>query len=103
MATGLFTMVVPFLAGFSPAGTVVAVLVGAVVTGVSLKATPDERGFTAITISSLHAFDWGTVIGLYGAALLLAISADTNAAVTLAAIATVQMAGNLTTRYSLRG
>jgi hypothetical protein len=102
MSTGLFTMVVPFIAGFGAAGTVVAVLVGSIVTGVSLKATPDERGLTAIPVTTLHAFDWGTVLGLYGAALVLAIASDPVAALTLAAIATVQMAGNLTTRYSLR-
>lgn len=96
-------MVVPFLAGFSSAGAVVAVFVGAIVTGVSLKATPDERGLTAIPISTLHAFDWGTVLGLFGASLILAIAGDGVAAICLAAIASVQMLGNLTTRYSLRG
>lgn len=103
MGTGLLTMVVPFVAGFSSAGAVVAIVVGATVTGVSLMATPDERGFTAIPVSSLHAFDWGTVVGLFGASLILAIAGDAIAAVTLAGIATLQLAGNLTTRYSLRG
>jgi len=103
MATGLLTMVVPFLANFSAAAAVLSVIVGATVTGVSLMATPDERGFTAISISSLHAFDWGAVLGLFGAALILAVAGDPVAAVCLAGIATLQLAGNLTTRYSLRG
>lgn len=103
MATGLLTMVVPFLADFSPAAAVLAVIVGATVTGVSLMATPDERGFTSIPISTLHAFDWGAVTGLFGASLILAIAGDPVAAVCLAGIAALQLVGNLTTKYSLRG
>ncbi len=103
LATALVTMVAPFLVGFTPAATVVAVLVGTVVAGVSLSATPDERGRISMPISTLHAFEWGSVLGLFGAAIVFGIAGDTIAFVTLAAIATVQLAGNLTTRYSLRG
>jgi hypothetical protein len=103
MATGLLTMVVPFLANFSAAAAVVSVVVGATVTGVSLMATPDERGFTAIPISTLHAFDWGAVVGLFGSALILAFAGDPVAALCLTGIAALQLVGNLTTRYSLRG
>jgi hypothetical protein len=103
MATGVLTMIAPFVLGFQPAGAVVAVAVGAVVAGVSLSGVVDERGQTSLPVSTLHAFDWGTVLGVFGGAAVLALAGDSVAAVTLAGIALVWVAGNLTTRYSLRG
>jgi hypothetical protein len=103
LMTALLTMAAPFIVGFSPAATVVAVLTGAVVAGVTLSATPDERGLVRVPLTSVHAFEWGSVLGLFGAACVFGIAGDGLAFVTLAAISAVQMAGNLTTRYSLRG
>lgn len=103
LATALLLMVTPFVVGFSPAATVVAVLVGAVQAGVALSATPDERGRLTVPLSTLYAFEWGSVLGLFGAAIVLGVAGDTVALAAIAAIAAVQLAGNLTTRYSLRG
>ena len=103
LMTALLTMVAPFVIGFGPAATLVAVVTGAVVAGVTLASTPDERGRLSVPLSSIHAFEWGSVLGLLGAAIVFGLAGDGIAFVTLAAISLVQMAGNLTTRYSLRG
>jgi hypothetical protein len=102
MATGILTMAAPFLFGFDPAATLVGVVLGAVVTGVAMFGVVDERGRTALPISTLHAFDYGTVLGTFGSAVVLGASGDALAAVVLASIALVQLAGNLLTKYSGR-
>jgi hypothetical protein len=103
LSTALVTMAAPFVLGFTPAATVVAVFVGAIVAGVTLSATPDERGLISVPLTSVHAFEWGSVLGLFGAAIVFGLAGDSVALLALAAIAAVQMLGNLTTRYSLRG
>lgn len=102
MATGLLTMVIPFIVGFGPAATVVAAVVGAVVTGVALTGITDERGLTALPVSTIHAFDYASALGLLGLAGLLGFDGDLVATVTLSAIALVWLVGNMLTRYSLR-
>lgn len=102
MATGILTMAAPFLFGFAPAATVVAVVLGAVVTGVAMGGVQDERGLTALPISTIHAFDYGVVFGTFGAAVVLGASGDAAAATVLAAIALVQLGGNVLTKYSAR-
>jgi hypothetical protein len=102
MATGLLTMAAPFLAGFGVRATLLAILVGAVVVGVALAATPDERGLTPVPVSTLHAADWVTVFALLLSATFVAAAGDHRAGLVLVAIALVQLGGNLTTRYSLR-
>ncbi len=102
MATGLFTMAAPFVAGFGVTATLLSILIGAVVVGVALTATPDERGRTPLPVSTLHAADWTTVFALLFTATYVAAGGDDRAGVVLVAIALVQLVGNLTTRYSLR-
>jgi hypothetical protein len=101
MATGLFTMAAPFLAGFGVQATLLSVVIGAVVVGVALAATPDERGLTPVPVSALHAADWGTVLALLLSATVVA-AGDRRAGVVLVAIALAQLMGNLTTRYDER-
>lgn len=101
LATGLLTMAAPFLAGFDVPATLMAIVIGSVVVGVSLTATPDERGRTPLPVSTLHALDWALVIALTGAAAIVAFAGDSVAGAVLLAIAALQGAGNLTTRYSL--
>ncbi|WP_354697432.1 hypothetical protein DSM112329_03059 [Paraconexibacter sp. AEG42_29] len=103
MTTGLLTMAAPFLFGFAVPATIMAIIVGSIVVGVSLIASPDERGRTSIPVSTVHALDWATVIGLLGAAAVVAADGDAVAGIVLTAIGAAQLAGNLTTRYSLRG
>ena len=102
MATGLFTMLVPFLAGFAAPAMVMSVLVGALVTGVALCGVVEDDGLTALPVSTLHTLDYGLVLGLFGVAAVVAVDGDTAAGGILLAIATVQLFGNLLTKYSLR-
>jgi hypothetical protein len=99
---GLAAMVAPFALGFGPAGTVLAVCVGAALVGLALGSTTDERGVPAVPVATHHAADYGLALGLGASALLLAVSGDGVAGVTLAALAALQLALNLGTRYSAR-
>ena len=102
MATGLLTMLVPFLAGFEAPAMVMAVAVGALVTGVSLCAVVEDDGHTALSVSTLHTLDYGLVLGLFGVAAVVSFDGDTTAGAVLLAVAVVQLVGNLLTKYSLR-
>ncbi len=103
LMTALATLVAPFALGFTAAGTVVAVSVGAIVTGATLRGIPNERGQVTAPLADIHAFDWGATLGLLGGAVVLGLSGDMVAFTALSAIALLQAAGNLTTRYSMRG
>ena len=102
MATGMATMALPLLLGLSTAAGVVGVVVGVVMTGLALHAVADERGLPALPVGTLHATDWGMVVGVAGAALVLALARDPAGALTFAAIALVGAVGNPMTRYSAR-
>jgi hypothetical protein len=102
LVIGMFTMVAPFLLGFGLPAAVVAVALGALITGVALAGTVDERGSSAVPVSALHAFDYGIAIGLVGAAAVVGLAGDATAALTLTLIGGAQQLLNLTTRYSLR-
>jgi hypothetical protein len=102
LITGLLTMVVPFLAGFEAPATVMAIVLGAFTVGVALVEQPDERGLVPVPVSALHAADWATVLAVTFTAALVAADGDRHAGLVLAAIGLLQLAGNLTTRYSLR-
>jgi hypothetical protein len=99
---GLTTMVAPFVVGFGLPAAVVAVAIGALITGVALAGTVDERGSSAVSVSALYAFDYGVAIGLVGAAAVLGLAGDAPAALTLTIVGAAQLLLNLTTRYSLR-
>ncbi|MBI5105220.1 MAG: SPW repeat protein [Solirubrobacterales bacterium] len=100
---GLSTMAAPFVVGFGPAATLVALLVGAVLVGLALAAaSAHEGGRGSFNVATHHAADSGLAIGLFGAAATVGIDGDATAAVTLAALALAQTALTLTTRYSLR-
>lgn len=104
MVTGMLTMAAPFALGFGPAATVVAVIVGAIIFGIALSAASGETtGRGTMAVSTHHAADYGIAIGLAGAAALVAFDGDQRAGLALAALAMVQFALNLTTRYSMRG
>jgi hypothetical protein len=98
LVVGVALMCAAFVLGFGPAATVAAIAVGALIVGLALgAATLDERG----SVASHHAYDWGAVIGLAGAAIVLAAVGEIAAAVTFAVVALAQTALSLTTRYSL--
>lgn len=103
MLMGLLAMAAPFVGGFSAPGAIVAVLAGALLVGLALAtvAEPGERG--ALRINSLHDFDYGMATGLVGGALVVGLAGDGRSAAFLAVLAILQLALNLTTRYSRRG
>ena len=98
LLVGLFTMVAPFLFGFTPAGTLAAVVIGAVIVGLSLAAATDEQG--SLPIGAHFAFDRGIVIGLVGAGAVTGLAGDTGAALFFALTGAALLALSLTTRYS---
>lgn len=97
MATGLLLMAAPFLFGFGTAAAVSAVVIGALVVGLSLSGS--EPG-SELPISAHYAFDHGLALGLFGAAFVVGLAGDRPAALFFALVAIGQLALILTTRYS---
>ena len=100
LAMGMALMASPFLLGFGAAGTIVAIVVGALVVGLALNAAVADTG--AIDIAAHYAYDLGLTAGLLGAGVVLAIHGDAPAALVLLAASAVQLGLNVTTRYSAR-
>ena len=100
LAFGLSVMAAPFLLGFSAAGLIVTVLLGALIVGLAFSAIPVEG--RATRISAHFAYDRAVGVGLLGGALVLGIAGDVAATIFLAAAALSQAFLNLTTRYSAR-
>jgi hypothetical protein len=98
LAFGLVVMAAPFLLGFSAAGLVVTVLLGALIVGLALSAVPVEG--RSAPIAAHFAYDRGVAIGLLGSALVLGIAGDVPATILLTAAALSQALLNVTTRYS---
>jgi hypothetical protein len=98
LLAGLFTMAAPFLFGFTPAGVVVSVAIGAVLVGLSLATASTEQG--SLPIAAHFAFDRGLVIGLVGASAFVGLAGDVGAALVLALVGAALLALSLTTRYS---
>jgi hypothetical protein len=101
MLVGFLLMVSPFALQLSAAATLVGVTVGVLVVGLALSSTGVEaEGRRAMPITTHYAFDYGLVTGLLGVAAILGFTGDEPGAVLFAAAAAVQLALNLTTRYS---
>jgi hypothetical protein len=98
LAVGLFVMAVPFLLGFSAAGLVVSVALGALIVGLAFSAIPFEG--RSVAISAHFAYDRGIAFGLLGGALVLGLAGDSAASLFLAAAALAQALLNVSTRYS---
>lgn len=100
VATGLFTMLLPFLAGFDAPAMVVSVTIGLLVVGVSLSASGAEQADrSTLPAASLESLDYGLVLALVAAAVVLAAVGAAFAALLLTAVGLVQLAGNLLTDY----
>ena len=97
---GMALMASPFLLGFGPAGTLVAVVIGALVVGLALSASLADTG--TIDIAAHYAYDLGLAIGLLGAGIALAVSGDAPAAFAFLTAALAQLTLNMSTRYSAR-
>ncbi len=96
LLTGLVALVLPFVLGFTPAGTVVSVLIGACAVGLALDAAQPSH------VNAHHTFDYGLAFGAVLVALALAIAGDAAAALTLGALGLAQLGLNGATRYSAR-
>ena len=97
---GLVVMVAPFVLGFSVAGTIAGVTIGAIAVGLGLAAATADLG--GIDVTAHTAYDLGIVLGFLGAAVVMAAASDAAAALVLAAAGAVQLALHSTTRYSAR-
>ena len=97
---GLALMASPFVLGFGAAGTLLAVLVGALAAGLALSAAVADTG--TVDIAAHYAYDLGLALGLVGAGVALAIAGEAAAAGTFLAVAVAMLGLNVTTRYSTR-
>ncbi|HVS28030.1 MAG TPA: hypothetical protein VHE14_00645 [Solirubrobacteraceae bacterium] len=100
---GLALMVAPFALGFTAAGTLAAVLIGAMLFGLALGTSNVEPGGRGVSIAAHYSLDVAAVLGLLGAALVLALAGDRNAGIAFVAAFAAQLALATTTRYSERG
>ncbi|MDW5594667.1 hypothetical protein VSS74_09990 [Conexibacter stalactiti] len=94
---GVLALVAPFALSFTPAGTVLSVLIGVLAIGLALDTTAPRD------VTAHQGFDYALAIGAVLVALPLALSADAAAALVLAAIGVAQLALTAGTRYSVRG
>ena len=101
MLVGFVLMVAPFALGLSPAATLIGVTAGVLVIGLALSSTDIEaEGRRPMPIATHYAFDYGLVTGLLGIAAILGVTGDVTGAAVFAAAAVIQLALNLTTRYT---
>jgi hypothetical protein len=97
LALGVALMAAPFVLGFGSAALVVCALVGALIVGLALTATP-EMG----SVSAHFAYDRGMALALVAGAVALAVAGEAGGALALTAAALGQTALNVTTRYTAR-
>lgn len=103
MLVGFFVMATPIALGLSAPAAVVGVLAGSLIVGLALSAADvSAEGRRPMTIATHHAFDYGLVTGMLGAAAILGFAGDRPAAVLFAITALAQLGLNLTTKYSHR-
>jgi hypothetical protein len=97
MSLGMLTLVAPFALGFGDAGMVSAIAIGALIIGLALGATVEDRSFS---IAAHFAADRGLAFGLAGAGGLFALTGDPAAAVYFAATGVALLLLSLVTRYT---
>ena len=101
MLVGFLLMAAPFALGLSPAAGVLGVVVGTLLVGLALSsAGPEAEGHQVLSVATHHAFDYGLASGLLGASLVVGAAGDRPGAALFALAALMQLALNLTTRYS---
>jgi membrane-bound metal-dependent hydrolase YbcI (DUF457 family) len=97
MLLGMATMAAPFLLDLGPAATIIGVVLGALLVGMALSLSVDDR---SLPIAAHYAFDYGLMFGLLGAAVVVGLAGDRTGTALLAAVGLTQLALNVTTRYS---
>ena len=88
-----------FALGFGVAGTIAAVVIGALVIGLALAAATIEDG--GGSVANHHASDWGLVTGLAAAAVLLAADGEETAGEAVAVAGVAMAVLSMNTRYTL--
>jgi hypothetical protein len=97
LLAGVLALVAPFALHFTPAGTVVAVLIGACAIGLAFDAAQDTD-----RVSQHVALDYAVALGAMLVTVPLALSGDAAAALFLGGLGLAQLALNAVTRYSAR-
>ena len=98
---GIALMAAPFLFGFTPAGLVVAVTMGAILAGLALTAASRE-GDRGLSVGDHFALDRTLAFGLLLGAVGLALADDRAGGVALMVGAAAQFALSFSTRYTAR-
>ncbi|HEY2637254.1 MAG TPA: hypothetical protein VGI54_07700 [Solirubrobacteraceae bacterium] len=96
LALGAMTLVAPFALGMGAGAIIVAVVIGALIVGLALSTLDDIN----LRVHTHHAYDYAMLGALASAAILLGAAGDRPAALYFAAATAVQLALNVTTRYS---
>lgn len=103
MLVGMFLVGAPLLLGAGTAAALIGFVLGMLAIGMALSATGgDTGGRGTLSVSAHHSVDYGLVIGLFGAAALVALAGQGGGTLVFAAAGLAQLALNLTTRYSHR-
>jgi hypothetical protein len=99
LATGMVMMLAPAVLGFSAAGLIVSVALGASLMGMALTLT----GRHGSVLGWHRDFDTLFVVVAAGAALWLALAGQSRPALFIAALVVIQSTLNLATRYVAAG
>ena len=103
LLVGFFLMAAPVALGMSAPAAVLGILIGTLIVGLALSSTAEAHdGRATMSIAAHHSFDYGLATGLLGTAVVLGVAGDRAAAVLFSAAALMQLALNLTTKYSHR-
>jgi hypothetical protein len=103
MLVGFVVMAAPIALGLSAPAAVAGVVIGTLIVGLALASVDVEaEGRRPLAVATHHSFDYGLVTGMLGAAVVLGMAGDRAAAVLFSAAALLQLALNLTTKYSHR-
>jgi hypothetical protein len=97
LVVGLALIFVPLALALPVAGAMVAILLGAGLTGLALEGASDPG---ALSLGDHRTFDQVAALVLVGAAAIVAIAGERPAAVLLALAGIAEVVLSLTTRYS---
>lgn len=98
---GLVLMAAPFALGADPAGTVVAVALGALIAGMALTSIGGPRD-AAIPVSAHESYDLALALGGTGGAVALAVVGQLPVALAVLVCSLALLGLSLSTRYTTR-
>jgi hypothetical protein len=103
LLAGIAMMVAPAVLSFSPAGLLVSVTLGAILTGTAVSLSARQAGSGSGWVASHSHFDTVFMLATALGALALAAAGQTSAVLFLAAIVLVQALLGFSTRYTAAG